>query len=368
MGARSINGYIGSSMNSDLAPGGSATFVVSSDTGTVGNATVTGATLYLSSIKTYASTFYLNVSFGGTTLANTSGHSANSSSHAETVALTNLSSYLLNSAASSLVLTVVKTSGSGNKINFREGCTFSLTINYTENTSGGGDSGGSSGGSTGGTVDAIAQNLRLSATKSYGEPVTLTWEYPDNSYRIQTMLLRTEYSSNSSTGWKQVAETKNLSIEARVFDSSGSIIPYHYAWEVNPPTAVGAFHRFRIYTHWGTGSGHSVYSPTLQYVRPTLLAYTDNPIIPGETPVKAVHMLELQTNINRMRAAEKLSNYAFTSIGAGYTKLADWSKHIAELRAAVDGITTSHEAWISFDVNAPRADVIEQLRRVVAKL
>lgn len=97
-------------------------------------------------------------------------------------------------------------------------------------------------------------------------------------------------------------------------------------------------------------------------------AYTDAEIIAGKTPIKAAHMLELWENINIMRQGYALPVHAHADIRAGYTSLGGWADHIHEMRAAIDEIGQSHEAWLTITQNKPRADVIMQLRRVVAAL
>lgn len=96
-----------------------------------------------------------------------------------------------------------------------------------------------------------------------------------------------------------------------------------------------------------------------------LLPWTDKAIIAGETRVKAVHMTELQTNINRQREALALAAWPFATIRAGYTSLADWTAHVEEMRAAIDDAGTVHDGWITIDINSPSAAVIEQLRAAV---
>lgn len=97
-------------------------------------------------------------------------------------------------------------------------------------------------------------------------------------------------------------------------------------------------------------------------------AYTDLEVIAGQTPIKAAHMLELWENINIMRQGYALPVHVHADIKAGYTSLGGWADHIQEMRAAIDEIGTSHEAWLTITENKPRADVIMQLRRVVAAL
>jgi len=96
-----------------------------------------------------------------------------------------------------------------------------------------------------------------------------------------------------------------------------------------------------------------------------LLPYTDPVLIAGTTNVKAAHMTELQTNINRQREALGYPAYTFTTIRAGYTSLADWTAHVEELRAAIDQIGAEHDAWIPIPVNCPSVMVLLQLREAV---
>jgi hypothetical protein len=102
--------------------------------------------------------------------------------------------------------------------------------------------------------------------------------------------------------------------------------------------------------------------------REPLANYTDPEIIAGETPIKAVHMRELRENINIIRVGYGLAACSFAEIVPGYTSLGGWLDHINEMRAAIDETGVSHEDWILLEDNCPRADVMEQLRRVVAAL
>jgi len=101
------------------------------------------------------------------------------------------------------------------------------------------------------------------------------------------------------------------------------------------------------------------------YTQPEFPEYTDPELVQGETYVRAVHMTELHTNINLVRVARKLSDYAFSSIVAMETSLGGWNDHVREIRAAVDEMNIAHEDWIELGENYPRLDVLLQLRRVV---
>lgn len=102
--------------------------------------------------------------------------------------------------------------------------------------------------------------------------------------------------------------------------------------------------------------------------RAPLDTYTDPVLIPGETRIKAVHMIELHDNINIMRIGYGLEPVEFANIRAGYTSLGKWSDHVREMRAAIDEMGAAHESWIQITENRPKAAILEQLRRVVAGL
>ena len=106
----------------------------------------------------------------------------------------------------------------------------------------------------------------------------------------------------------------------------------------------------------------------IDYLLPQeLLPWTDSPIIAGVTPIKAVHMTELQTNILRQREALGLNETVlFSTVRAGYTSLAQWTAHVREMRGAIDDAgCTPPGGWLPIDVNRPTAAVMQQLREAV---
>lgn len=232
---RKISGSITKNTLTDLKDGGYAAFSVDSDTGAgASNARPTAAWLTVGDIRCYATTAYLAIRFNdeaGDVLACTGALSGTSSTHTEEFELSALAKGLVTAEPSTVYLCVVATSGTGNKINFREGCTFDLEIEY-----------------------ALPQEL---------------------------------------------------------------------------------------------------------------LPWTDPALTARKTLVKAVHMTELQTNINRQREGLGLAPYTFTEIRAGYTSLADWTAHVEELRAAIDETGVQHAAWNEITVNCPDMLEISYLRLVV---
>lgn len=136
--------------------------------------------------------------------------------------------------------------------------------------------------------------------------------------------------------------------------------------------AMPAENKYRKYKVWTLGAAGSDWrseagteSVATYRGHAALEGFTDSPLIAGQTYVKALHMQELQARANTLRGFYALSAYNFTTITSGVTGIKDWTKHVNEIRAAIDEISTKHDAWLEIPVNRPRADVIEQLRAVI---
>ena len=200
--------------------------------------------------------------------------------------------------------------------------------------------------------------VKLSSATSTGNNVTLSWTAGKGG-------------NDNAFSYYQVA--RKLSTDGKTFGTVEMVkTTTETSLSVAPPVPYGSYYRYYVRTVGTAGisyaSSWATCSSTLQKVRPKLTAYTDTTITAGTTPVKAVHMTELQSNINALRQGLGLAAYSFTAIKAGYTGLGAWNAHIREMRTAIDGITTSHEAWLKLGENRPRADVLMQLRRVVASI
>ena len=79
-----------------------------------------------------------------------------------------------------------------------------------------------------------------------------------------------------------------------------------------------------------------------------LQPFTDDPIVPGETPIRAAHIAELRTRINGLRAAAGLGRFAWTDpvLRAGVTRVR--LVHLTQLRSALA------EAYAAAGRPAPR--------------
>ena len=76
--------------------------------------------------------------------------------------------------------------------------------------------------------------------------------------------------------------------------------------------------------------------------------YTDHPIVPGETPVRAVHFTELRTRIDGLRAAAGLGRFAWTDPVLRPEATRVRLVHLTELRSALA------EAYAAAGRSAPR--------------
>ena len=102
------------------------------------------------------------------------------------------------------------------------------------------------------------------------------------------------------------------------------------------------------------------YTPAIEFA-----GWTDDPLTVGETYVKAVHMTELQQWTAVLSENANNGTPTFTPAVPGETSLALWLSQVQEIRAVLDVVIPTHDAWIAVTENRPRADVIEQIRAVI---
>ena len=138
---------------------------------------------------------------------------------------------------------------------------------------------------------------------------------------------------------------------------------------VSPPSTVGNYYQFRVRTRGSAGSGYYsgwvTSTNTLRRKWDAFGAWTDATLTPRVTPIRAVHLTQLQERIAVIRAFYGLSAYSFTAVTARKTKIATWAALIGDLRSAVDGITTNHAAWNTLEAGKPRIAHITQLRDII---
>lgn len=196
------------------------------------------------------------------------------------------------------------------------------------------------------------------------EPVRLSWgagsDGTNNSVTGYDVQRRISTDGSSWGSWEDVPDSP---VTATSLD-------------VTPPGTVGNYYQYRVRTRGSAGSnyysGWVTSTNTLRRKWDAFGAWTDDPLVAGETPIKALHMQELQSRVNTIYAFYGLGTYNFTTITAGATRLAGWTTHVNQIRSAIEEVCTAskktHETWISFSINCPRADIIQQLRNVILAL
>ena len=105
-------------------------------------------------------------------------------------------------------------------------------------------------------------------------------------------------------------------------------------------------------------------------------AFTDDPLVPEETPVRAVHLLELRARIDRLRRRAGLPAFGWTDaqVVPGVTPAR--ATHLLELRsalgeayaAAARAAPAYSDAVVTAGVTAMRALQLQKLRRAVVAL
>ena len=138
---------------------------------------------------------------------------------------------------------------------------------------------------------------------------------------------------------------------------------------VSPPDTVGSYYQYRVRTRGSAGSGYYsgwvTSTNTLRRKWDAFGAWTDATLTAGVTPIRAVHLTQIQERIAVIRSFYGLSAYSFTVVTARKTKIAKWAALIGELRSAIDGITTNHEDWNTLEAGKPKIAHITQLRSII---
>lgn len=139
---------------------------------------------------------------------------------------------------------------------------------------------------------------------------------------------------------------------------------------------TNALHTFRVMDEYGAFS--DVLSFTL-FVLPSV--YTDNPIVAGTTPIKAVHINEMRDRVDHLTAMYGIPLPTWDeTIVAGSTSTRNYPEHITEIRTHVtrvvnelnrlaDSIVVTVPAWSAAltDVH-PRGTAISELRTIINRL
>lgn len=141
---------------------------------------------------------------------------------------------------------------------------------------------------------------------------------------------------------------------------------------VSASATYGNYRKFRIRTRGSAGSSYySGWKESTNTVRRKWApfgAWTDPTLVARSSMIRAVYLTEIQTRVNSIRAFYGLGAYSFTAVTARVAKVARWADLIGEIRTAIDGITTNHEAWNTLEAGKPRIAHITQLRSIIDNL
>ncbi len=130
---RIIQSYPLDAGSGDLKAGTGFSFSVMSDTGAVSGGSILSARVTISRLRSYSSSYTLEVSFGGDALGEMWNPGVFEDTQSITLELRQPSGELLTEPAFSIVLTALDSSGStGNKLNYREQCTVTVEVDYEE--------------------------------------------------------------------------------------------------------------------------------------------------------------------------------------------------------------------------------------------
>lgn len=180
------------------------------------------------------------------------------------------------------------------------------------------------------------------------DTVSVYWEHaasapknPFKSYQI--------YEQTSADGLTWGAETfmKETTDNVYTFVVSGS-----------------DYRRLKIYVLGAANNelSKAIISPSVKMINSN---FTDAVLTAGDTPIKAIHMTELQNIalVGQLNITNTIPT--FTQIVPGITPLSDWTNHVMEIRNSIDKFNDCHLDWTPIVENCPTAAIIEELRQTL---
>ena len=124
------------------------------------------------------------------------------------------------------------------------------------------------------------------------------------------------------------------------------------------------YRRLKIYV-LGTANdklSKAIISPAVKMINTN---FTDAVLTAGDTPIKAIHMTELQNIalVGQLNITNTIPT--FTQIISGVTPISDWTNHVMEIRNSIDKFNDCHLGWTTIAENCPSAAIIEELRQTL---
>jgi hypothetical protein len=149
---------------------------------------------------------------------------------------------------------------------------------------------------------------------------------------IPSNLVATAISSSSvGIAWSAAANASGYQLERSVNDGAFVLIasPAGTSYLDNSVSADTTY-VYRVRATGGTGTTPSAYS---NRDHATTIIFTDDPLVPGETVIKAIHLIELREAVNAVRAAAGLAPVSWTDPSPAGVPVR--AVHIEELREAL---------------------------------
>lgn len=180
------------------------------------------------------------------------------------------------------------------------------------------------------------------------DTVSVYWEHaasaPKNPFKAYQI-----YEQTSTDGLTWGAETfmKETTDNVYTFVVSGS-----------------DYRRLKIYVLGAANDelSKAIISPSVKMINSN---FTDAVLTAGDTPIKAIHMTELQNIalVGQLNITNTIPT--FTQIVPGITPLSDWTNHVMEIRNSIDKFNDCHLDWTPIVENCPTAAIIEELRQTL---
>ena len=334
----------------------SASFYYPSYDSAVSNATCLGGEVIFSSFRGWGKSYYFIVYIDGEEAFETREINDQNSSTHELITYIDTdvsidSDAILKTTSGNIEVVVIDNTSpyTDDVCSFRDGCEITINASYKYNY----------------TACGAPTSFSCSPTLT-SNTTTLSWSGAKggtsnaiSSYEIQYC----ESSDNKTWGsWTALTTVTSSATNGTKSVSASGIHGNYSKFRIRTCGAAGSSY----YSSWKESSN------TVRRDHAALAGFTDPTLTAGSSPIKALHMTEMQDRVNTLRTFYGLSAYGFSTITAGTTNLAGWSAHVNEIRTAIDEVCSasgkSHEAWISFSVNCPRVDIMQQLRNVILSL
>lgn len=144
-------------------------------------------------------------------------------------------------------------------------------------------------------------------------------------------------SASVSISWSPAANATGYQLERRINNGAWQLIATPSGTSYNDTNVVDAVtYVYRVRATGESGTTPSAYS---NIDHATTIAFADDPLVPGETVIKAIHLIQLRLAVNAVRNAAGLADVSWTDPSPQDVPVK--AIHITELRAALTPALTA---------------------------